>query len=96
MPVDTLDRGTRGCARPSPAISFDPAGGYVHVVYFLDAPEGPGVFFAHSMDRGATLHSPVAIAGQPSSCGGVGPAKVRSNQARVAGEKQASGSTDLG
>ena len=36
---------------------------------------------------------PEAIAGQPLTCGGVGASKVRSNQARVAGEKTASGST---
>ena len=35
-----------------------------------------------------------AIAGQPSSWAGVGAAKRRSNQARVAGEKAASGSID--
>src|SRR3954465_3802883 len=40
--------------------------------------------------------SPLAIAGQPSVCGGVGPANVRSNQARVAGEKTLSGSTRPG
>ena len=36
---------------------------------------------------------PAAIAGQPSTCGGVGPSNACSNQARVAGEKAASGST---
>lgn len=61
VPVDTLDRGGRGCARPSPSAAYDPTGGYVHVVYFLDAPEGDGLFFAHSMDAGATFHAPVAI-----------------------------------
>lgn len=61
VPVDTLDRGTRACARPAPSMAYDPAGGYVHVAYFLEAPEGPGLFFAHSMDRGRTFHSPVAI-----------------------------------
>ena len=39
---------------------------------------------------------PVAIAGQPSACAGVGAANVRSNQARVAGEKAASGSMQPG
>src|SRR5215208_88770 len=61
VPVDTLDRGGRGCARPAPSIAYDPTGGYVHVVYFLDAPEGPGLFFSHSMDHGRSFHSPVAI-----------------------------------
>src|SRR5204863_35592 len=36
-------------------------GGYVHVAYSLDAPEGFGVFFAHSMDGGATFHSAVPV-----------------------------------
>jgi hypothetical protein len=31
------------------------------VSYGLVAPEGTGVFFAHSMDRGVTFHAPVAI-----------------------------------
>lgn len=60
-PVDTLDRGVSGCRRPPPAIAADVATGYVHVVYGLVAPEGTGLFFAHSMDGGATFHSPVAI-----------------------------------
>ena len=40
---------------------MDSASGYVHVSYGLVAPEGSGIFFAHSMDRGATFHTPVAI-----------------------------------
>jgi len=59
--VDTLDRGVNGCRRSPPAIAADAASGYVHVTYALRAPEGPGLFFAHSMDGGATFHSPVAI-----------------------------------
>jgi hypothetical protein len=52
VPVDTFDRGLRGCTRPAPALAFEPATRYVHVVYFLEAPEGPGLFYAHSMDAG--------------------------------------------
>lgn len=59
--VDTLDRGAHGCARPAPAIAFEPRTGYVHVSYAMDAPEGTGVFFAHSMDAGRMFHSPVSI-----------------------------------
>lgn len=59
--VDTLDRGVRGCARAPASIAADSASGYVHVAYGLDAPEGPGLFFAHSMDGGRTFHSPVPI-----------------------------------
>ena len=61
VPVDSLDRGRTGCRRPAPAIAADSASGYVHVAYFLEAPEGAGVFFSHSMERGAVFHEPVAI-----------------------------------
>lgn len=57
--VDSVDVGRSGCARPSPSIAT--AEGYVHVAYSLHAPEGHGVFFAHSMDRGATFHSPMIV-----------------------------------
>lgn len=59
--VDTLDMITRGCARPPPAIAADSASGYVHVAYSMRAPEGTGVFFSHSMDRGRIFHAPVPI-----------------------------------
>ena len=59
--VDTLDMVTRGCARPAPSIAVDSAAGYVHVAYSMRAPEGAGVFFSHSMDRGRLFHSPVPI-----------------------------------
>ena len=61
VPVDTTDRGAIGCSRPAPAIAADGSSGYVHVAYFLNAVGGPGVFFAHSMDRGELFHSPVPI-----------------------------------
>jgi hypothetical protein len=61
VPVDTTDRGTMSCSRPAPSISADPTSGYVHVTYFLHAPGGPGVFFAHSMERGELFHAPVPI-----------------------------------
>jgi hypothetical protein len=61
LAIDTLDRGAHGCARPAPAIAFEPRTGYVHVSYAMDAPEGTGVFFAHSMDAGRMFHSPVSI-----------------------------------
>lgn len=52
VPVDTLDRGARGCARPAPSVAWTGGNGYVHVAYWLDAPEGSGVFYSHSMLRG--------------------------------------------
>jgi hypothetical protein len=61
VPVDTTDRSVSGCDRPAPAIAADARSGYVHVTYFLSGPDGPGVFFAHSMDRGEMFHSPVPI-----------------------------------
>lgn len=61
VPVDTTDRGTAACDRPAPAIAADAKSGYVHVTYFLTGPGGPGVFFAHSMERGELFHSPVPI-----------------------------------
>jgi hypothetical protein len=60
-PVDTLDASRRGCARPAPAVAIDPKSGYIHVAYWMEAPEGPGVFFSHSMDEGASYHAPIPI-----------------------------------
>jgi hypothetical protein len=59
--VDSTDHGAAGCARTAPAIAADAASGYVHVSYAMQATEGPGLFFAHSMDGGVTFHSPVPI-----------------------------------
>ncbi|MGH7663135.1 MAG: hypothetical protein ACRENI_02380 [Gemmatimonadaceae bacterium] len=61
VPVDTVDRAAAGCERPPPSIAVDTSTGYVHVAYFLVAPEGAGIFFAHSMDRGGLYHQPLAI-----------------------------------
>ncbi len=60
-PVDTVDQGVNGCRREPAAIAADSASGYVHVTYGLQAPEGPGLFFSHSMDSGVTFHAPVPI-----------------------------------
>jgi hypothetical protein len=59
--VEARDRGRRGCNRPAPGIFYDPASGYVHLVYFIEASDGAGVFFAHSMDKGGMFHSPVPV-----------------------------------
>lgn len=59
--VDSVDRGVRACARPAPALAADAVNGYVHVVYFLDAPEGSGLFYAHRMDPRAPFEPPAAI-----------------------------------
>jgi hypothetical protein len=60
-PVDTTDSGASGCHRAPPAIAADSTSRYVHVTYALQAAEGPGLFFSHSMDAGVTFHSPVPI-----------------------------------
>ena len=60
-PVDTTDQSVSGCSRTPPAIAADSASGYVHVVFALLGREGPGLFYAHSMDAGATFHAAVPI-----------------------------------
>jgi hypothetical protein len=59
--VESRDRGRRGCDRPAPGIFYDLSSGYVHLVYFIEASDGAGVFFAHSMDQGGMFHSPVPV-----------------------------------
>lgn len=59
--VDTTDHGATGCHREAPSIAADSSTGYVHVAYALLAPEGPGLFFSHSMDGGKSFHAPVPI-----------------------------------
>ena len=61
VPVDTTDRGQRGCARPAPGVAADSTTGYVHVVYYVEGPDGPGLFFSHSMERGELYHEPVPV-----------------------------------
>ena len=61
VPVDTTDRGVSGCDRPPPSITADAGTGYVHVAYHLRGTEGAGVFFSHSMERGAIYHAPMVI-----------------------------------
>jgi hypothetical protein len=69
--VDTLDqgagdanateRGAVGCNRPAPGVAVDSMHGYVHVAYALNAPEGPGVFYAHQMDPRSAFEPPLVI-----------------------------------
>lgn len=59
--ADATDVGRAGCARPVPYIAADSLNGYVHLVYYLDAREGAGLFFTHTMERGALFHQPVPI-----------------------------------
>jgi hypothetical protein len=59
--ADSTDRGHSGCRRGEPSIAADSTNGYVHVVYFMVAPEGPGLFFTHSMEGGTMFHAPVPV-----------------------------------
>lgn len=59
--ADSTDVGRTGCARPVPFLAADSLNGYVHLAYHLVAREGAGVFFTHSMERGALFHEPVPI-----------------------------------
>lgn len=59
--ADSTDVGRAGCARPVPYLAADSLNGYVHLAYNLDAREGAGLFFTHSMEQGQLFHSPVPI-----------------------------------
>lgn len=59
--ADSADRARTGCRRESPFLAVDSLTGYVHVAYFLVAPEGPGLFLTHSMEGGALFHAPVPV-----------------------------------
>ncbi|MGQ0714314.1 MAG: hypothetical protein ACT4PJ_11385 [Gemmatimonadaceae bacterium] len=59
--ADARDRGTRGCDRPPPSIAADSASGYVHVAYYLEPPEGAGVWYTHSMERGTIWHQTIGV-----------------------------------
>jgi hypothetical protein len=61
LAVDTLDRSQAGCDRPAPSIAVDSANGYLHVAYSMQAPEGPGVFYAHQMDPRGPFERPQVI-----------------------------------
>lgn len=57
VPVDTTDISSVGCNRPPPSLAM--VGEDVYVAYSMIAPEGKGVFFAHSMSH--MIHSPVPV-----------------------------------
>lgn len=62
MTVDSVDVAPLGCARPAPAIAVDPVNGYVHIGYYMVAPEGPGLFYVHLMDpKASAFEPPVAM-----------------------------------
>jgi hypothetical protein len=55
--VDTTDVSSNGCRRPPPSVVT--VGEDVYVAYSMAAPEGTGVFFAHTMS--GMVHSPVPV-----------------------------------
>jgi hypothetical protein len=55
--VDSSDRAPTGCQRLPPALAADSLTHFVHAVFYMRAPNGEGVWYAHSMDDGATWHS---------------------------------------
>jgi hypothetical protein len=57
LAVDTTDISSDGCDRPPPSVTT--VGDDVFVAYSLHAPEGKGVFFAHTM--GGMVHEPVPV-----------------------------------
>lgn len=65
--ADTADVSRRGCTRPAPAVAADSSTNYVDIAYFLEAKEGPGIFFTHSMDArklgtgDGIFHAPVPV-----------------------------------
>lgn len=59
--ADATDVGRAGCGRPAPYLAADSLNGYVHLAYHIDAREGAGLFFTHTMERGALFHEPVPI-----------------------------------
>jgi hypothetical protein len=57
VPVDTTDVSSTGCSRPLPSLAV--VGDDEYLAYSMKAPEGTGVFFAHTMS--SMLHSPVPV-----------------------------------
>src|SRR5437867_3187514 len=76
--VDTTDVSVTGCSRPAPAIAA--SAGFVHLAYSMQAAEGTGVFYAHSMTHGRSYEAPIAIVYGDR----VTPAAVSADRANVA------------
>ena len=58
--ADSADRSARDCGRTAPAIAVSRSG-RVHLAYFAEPAQGPGIFYVHSIDNGLTFHSPIAV-----------------------------------
>lgn len=57
--ADERDRSVMGCSRPAPSIAYDADSSYLHLAYFLEPPEGSGIFYEHLMQ--GMFHAPVVI-----------------------------------
>src|SRR5215472_8818345 len=57
--AEERDRSVMGCSRPAPSIAFDPDSGYLHLAYYLEPPEGSGIFYEHLMK--GMFHAPLVI-----------------------------------
>jgi hypothetical protein len=57
--AEERDRSVMGCSRPAPAIAYDADSGYVHLAYYLEPPEGSGIFYEHLMK--GMFHAPLVI-----------------------------------
>jgi hypothetical protein len=57
--AEERDRSVMGCSRPAPAIAYDADSGYLHLAYYLEPPEGSGIFYEHLMQ--GMFHAPVVI-----------------------------------
>jgi hypothetical protein len=92
--ADERDRGRRGCSRPPPALHADPASSYVHAAYFIEPREGAGVWYTHSMERGAIWHQTIGVLyGEEAASAAIASA---GDTVLVAYEHPGSGGTRLG
>ena len=57
--AEERDRSVLGCSRPAPSIAYDPDSGYLHLAYYLEPPEGSGIFYEHLMN--GMFHAPLVI-----------------------------------
>lgn len=57
--AEERDRSVMGCSRPAPAIAYDADSGYLHLAYYLEPPEGSGIFYEHLMN--GMFHAPIVI-----------------------------------
>lgn len=57
--AEERDRSVMGCSRPAPSIACDADSGFLHLAYYLEPPEGSGIFYEHLMK--GMFHAPVVI-----------------------------------